>query len=146
MHDTGRIIAGLVVFLAIVTSPMWYRLVKGGKAGAPELRVVKDSTQCVADTSYMRVLHMDLLDNWRDEAVRDGDRLYVGLGGKKHDKSLSGTCMSCHSSRKEFCDRCHGYVGVKLYCWDCHLEPKVTPPQLSGTRIRGRLLSGNEPG
>jgi hypothetical protein len=136
MHDTGKVMAGLVVFLAIVTSPMWYRLVEGGEAGAPELRAVKDSTECVADTAYMRVLHMDLLDNWRDEAVRDGDRLYVGLGGTKHEKSLSGTCMNCHSNREEFCGRCHDYVGAEPYCWDCHLEPEVTAPQ----------LPGNEPG
>lgn len=147
MHDTGKVLAGLVVFLAIVTSPMWYRLVVGGEAGAPELEAVKDSTECVADTEYMRVSHMDLLDTWRDEAVRNGDRVYVGLGGKKHQKSFSGTCMGCHSSREEFCLRCHDYVGAAPYCWDCHLEPKVAASSSGpGREPGGRLSSGNEPG
>jgi hypothetical protein len=129
MYDTGKVIVGLVVFLAIVTSPMWYRLVEGGKTGAPKLEPVKGKTECVADTKYMRALHMDLLNSWRDQAVRDGDRTYVGLGGHKYVKSLTGTCMSCHTSREEFCQRCHQYVGAAPYCWDCHLEPKMAASQ-----------------
>jgi hypothetical protein len=146
MHDTGKVIAGLVIFLAIVTSPMWYRLVKGGKAGAPELQVVKNSKQCVAATSYMRVHHMNLLNEWRDEAVRDGNRTYVGLGGVKYTKSLRGTCMGCHTSRVEFCSRCHQYAGVKLQCWDCHVAPEVKISKLPVKQIQERLLFGNKPG
>jgi hypothetical protein len=72
----------------------------------------------------MRSLHMNLLDDWRNEAVRTSDRTYLGLGGAEYDKSLSGTCLtSCHSNKEEFCDRCHEHVGAKPYCWDCHAEP-----------------------
>jgi hypothetical protein len=68
---------------------------------------------------------MDLLNDWRDEAVRDGDRVYVGLGGVEYDKSIAGTCLdSCHSNRGEFCDRCHEYVGEEISCWECHSEQK----------------------
>ena len=35
-----------------------------------------------------------------------------------------GSCMSCHSNKDEFCDRCHDYLAVKPYCWECHVEPK----------------------
>jgi formate-dependent nitrite reductase cytochrome c552 subunit len=85
------------------------------------LNIVSDSKECVEPTPYMRSRHMNLLDDWRQEAVRDGDRIYVGLGGVKYEKNLSGTCiLSCHSNREVFCDRCHEYVGVRPYCWDCH--------------------------
>jgi len=89
--------------------------------GALELKIDGESPVCVAETSYMRTLHMDLLNDWRDEAVRDGDRVYVGLGGVEYDKSIAGTCLeSCHSNREEFCDRCHQYVGAEVSCWECH--------------------------
>ena len=122
MHDGGKITAGLVVFLALVTLPMWYQAARGAETKPPKLAIVADGEECVAPSQYMRVLHMDLLNVWRDEAVRDGDRIYVGLGGKEYEKSLAGTCMSCHSSKEEFCDRCHDYVGAEPYCWDCHGE------------------------
>jgi len=120
MHDGGKIAAGLVVFLALVTLPVWYQAARGAEGGPPELGVPTESRECVAPIEYMRSLHMDLLNVWRDEAVRDGDRAYVGLGGRVYEKSLSGTCMDCHSNRQEFCDRCHDYVGAEPYCWDCH--------------------------
>ena len=122
MHDGGKVTAGLAVFLALVTLPIWYQAARGAETKPPKLAIVADSEECVAPSQYMRVLHMDLLNVWRDEAVRDGDRIYVGLGGKEYEKSLAGTCMSCHSSKEEFCDRCHDYVGAEPYCWDCHGE------------------------
>jgi hypothetical protein len=126
MHDAGKVAAGLVLFLAVVTSPMWSHALKGAAVGGPELKIEGKSPVCVAETSYMRSLHMDLLNDWRDEAVRDGDRLYVGLGGVEYDKSIGGTCLeNCHSNREEFCDRCHQYVGAEVSCWDCHTEQKA---------------------
>ena len=122
MHDAGKITAGLVVFLALVTLPVWYQAARGAEPGAPELEMPTESEECVAPGRYMRALHMDLLNVWRDEAVRDGERSYVGLGGKVYEKSLSGTCLGCHSKKEAFCDRCHEYVGAEPYCWDCHAE------------------------
>jgi len=123
MHDAGKVIAGLVIFLALVTVPVWYQAARGAEPGAPELVAATGGSECVAPGEFMRALHMDLLNVWRDEAVRDGERIYVGLGGKEYEKSLTGTCMSCHSSKEEFCDRCHDYVGAEPYCWDCHGKP-----------------------
>ena len=126
MHDAGKIIAGLVVFLAIATSPMLYQWAKGAVPGAPELTITPENQNCVAPTQYMRSFHMDLLDDWRDEAVRDGDRSYVAFDGKVYEKSLATTCLSsCHSNKGEFCDRCHEYVGAEPYCWDCHAKAGV---------------------
>jgi hypothetical protein len=138
MHDAGKIIVGLVIFLAIVTSPIWYHSLTGADPGPPELRITSESPDCVAPTPYMRALHMDLLNQWRQDSVRTEDATYVGLGGKVYQKSLSGTCLSCHSNKGEFCDRCHEYVGVKPYCWDCHLEPPQAPARFSQTRIWGQ--------
>ncbi len=68
--------------------------------------------------------HMDLLNEWRDTVVRKGERRYVSASGRAFDMSLTRTCMSCHTSKKEFCDSCHNYLAVVPYCWDCHVEPK----------------------
>jgi hypothetical protein len=126
MHDAGKILSGLVIFLGIVASPMWYQALKGEPGGAPDLKIESESPVCVATTAYMRSLHMDLLNDWRDEAVRDGDRIYVGLEGVEYEKSIGGTCLgSCHTNQGEFCDRCHDYVGAEVYCWSCHAEQKT---------------------
>jgi len=73
----------------------------------------------------MRASHMDLLNQWRDDVVRVGNRDYKStLTGKTFDMSLSRTCMDCHSNKADFCDRCHDFLSVDPYCWDCHVEPK----------------------
>ena len=124
MHDAGKVLAGLVVFLAIATSPAWYNALTGGEAKPPELSISSTSRQCVAPTPYMLAFHMDLLNNWREEAVRTTQSMYVGLGGKSYDMSLARTCLGgCHPNKAEFCDRCHAYVGAEPYCWNCHNAP-----------------------
>jgi len=124
MRDTGRIYLGLVVFLALITFPVWYNMVSGGEAGAPELTLPAGETQCVADTAYMRTEHMQLLMNWRDEVVRDNDRIYTAPDGRVYYKSLTDTCLGCHEQKDQFCDKCHDYVSVAPYCWDCHVVPE----------------------
>ena len=114
MHDAGKVLAGLVVFLAIATSPAWYHALSGSAAAAPELSISSESEQCLADTPYMRAYHMDMLDDWRDEAVRTSDTTYVGLDGKTYEKRLPGPSLgNGHSNKDQFCDRCHEYVGAE---------------------------------
>jgi hypothetical protein len=120
MSDKGTIAAGLVVFVALVTSPIWYNMVSGAKAAPPDLRYPHEGGKCVEDTDYIRTSHMKLLNDWRDEAVRDGDRIHTAKDGRRHDKSLTGTCLSCHVENEKFCDRCHEYIGATIHCWDCH--------------------------
>jgi hypothetical protein len=124
MRDRGRIVLGLLVFLALATFPIWYNLGSGEPTLPIELDLPSGETQCVADTEYMRTEHMQLLMTWRDEVVRDNDRIFTAEGGRRYYKSLSDTCMSCHEDKPEFCDKCHDYVGVEPYCWDCHVAPK----------------------
>ncbi len=125
MTDKGRITAGLVVFLVVVTFPVWYAFGPTGDAAPPDLELPKDSTQCVEDTEYMTANHMDLLNRWRDAVVREGKREYTSNAfGTRHEMSLTRTCMNCHSNRETFCARCHDYVNVQPTCWECHIEPK----------------------
>jgi hypothetical protein len=124
MRDRGTILIGLIVFLALITFPVWYNLVAGEPSRPPELRLPPQGGECVADAAFMRTEHMQLLMDWRDEVVRTNDRIYSTSDGRRFYKSLSGTCMSCHADKQEFCDKCHDYVGVTPYCWDCHVEPQ----------------------
>ncbi|MGD0282432.1 MAG: sulfate reduction electron transfer complex DsrMKJOP subunit DsrJ [Dissulfurispiraceae bacterium] len=128
MYDSGKIIAGLLVFVAIIAFPFVYSM--GTDIVKPEPKidtpVIQQMAvkQCVEPKTFMRREHMQLLNQWRDEAVRDGNRVYVGFEGKKYNISLQNTCMHCHSNKKEFCDTCHNFMAVHPYCWNCHFVPK----------------------
>lgn len=123
MNDKGKIIAGLVIFIVIVTFPFWYNLGKAAPAPEPLLtETAKAAGECVLPKAEIKTEHMQLLDVWRDTVVRDGHRIYVNAKGKKFDMSLSNTCLDCHSNKKDFCDRCHTYASVDPYCWDCHID------------------------
>lgn len=132
MNDRGRIVLGLLAFLVLITFPVWYNLVSGQDSRPPEIELPADETRCVADREFMRTEHMQLLMDWRDEVVRDKQRIYTTEDGRRFPKSLAGTmhtedggsCMSCHANKDKFCDRCHDYLSVTPYCWDCHVEPK----------------------
>jgi hypothetical protein len=123
MNDRNKIIAGLIVFLALFTFPVWYNL--GKAAPAPELKLTdkaKEAKTCVMSTEYMRSHHMQVLDLWRHSVVRNAERTFVNAEGKEFNMSLSNTCLDCHSNKADFCDKCHNYASVTPYCWDCHID------------------------
>jgi hypothetical protein len=122
MYNAGKIIVGLAVFVVLMTFPFWYNA--GKAAPPPELQMPKDEKQCVESKAFMRAKHMELIDDWRLDVVRNGRRMYTGVGGKQYNMSLQNTCMSCHTSKEKFCDQCHSYVAVAPNCWSCHIEPK----------------------
>lgn len=126
MYHGSKIIVGLIVFLGLVTFPLWSNL--GKKTfEQPKLQLPPKSvaTQCVEDTEWMRENHMQLLNHWRDWAIRDGKRVYVSqTNHKEYVISLQKTCMKCHVSKEQFCDKCHNAASVSPYCWDCHIAPK----------------------
>jgi len=124
MYDAGKILPGLALFLVLATAPIWYNVASGHEAIAPEIEKPKDATQCVEDTDFMRREHMQLLSEWRDDVVRRGDRVHVTPDGRRYEKSLTHTCLGCHQSKANSCDRCHDYLDVKPYCWECHVDPK----------------------
>ncbi|MFH1076175.1 MAG: sulfate reduction electron transfer complex DsrMKJOP subunit DsrJ [Pseudomonadota bacterium] len=128
MYDKKVIIPGLVIFVWLMTLPVWYNLGKANPQPDPKIdtpvinqMVVK---KCIESKQYMKESHMQVLNEWRDEVVRNKKRVYIASNGEKHDISLQNECMRCHSNKKDFCDSCHNYVAVKPFCWDCHLEPK----------------------
>ena len=121
MYDSGKIIAGLVIFVLFVTIPVWYN--RGSAGAVPKLELPKDAKTCVLPAAQIRAEHMKLLNTWRDEVLRDGKRETLTIEGKQYPKSLMLNCIKCHTSKKQFCDKCHTYTSVVPYCWDCHLAP-----------------------
>jgi hypothetical protein len=124
MFDKAKILAGLLLFLAILASPVLYNLARGS-AAPPELKTGTEEKKCLEPTEYMRAGHMTLLNSWRDSVIRNEDRVYTASDGRQWDMSLTQTCLvRCHSRKTEFCDKCHNYAAVTPYCWDCHLAPE----------------------
>ena len=109
MYDAGKILAGLAVFGALVTGPIWYGIGKG-TGGLPELQKPAGEKQCIEPTAFMRARHMELLDQWRLAVVRVADRVYVASDGKRHDMSLTRTCLRCHAD-----ERVKGHDGKSLF-------------------------------
>ena len=124
MYDKEKIIPGIIIFLCLITFPVWYNVASGKAAYSPDPKILPGTESCVESAEYMRKFHMNLLNHWRDEVVRNENRVYVSQDGKEYDISLSNTCMNCHSNKSEFCDRCHNYMEVDPYCWSCHIEPR----------------------
>ena len=128
IYNGGKILLGLIIFVALFVSPFYLNMGKATaklelKIDTPEIQKLADK-KCVEPKEFMRAEHMQILNNWRDAVVRDGDRNQIIISGQKYDKSLQNGCMKCHSNKKDFCDKCHNYVAVKPYCWDCHIAPK----------------------
>lgn len=119
-----RIYLGIFIFIILLTSPFFANIGKGTASPAPSLDtpVIKAMAvkQCIEPTLFMKTYHMQILNQWRDDAVRQGKTIYVNSRGQKYPISLENTCLKCHSNEEQFCQTCHTYAGVKLYCWDCH--------------------------
>lgn len=130
MYNAGKILVGLIIFVAFATFPFYNNFGVANvkpepKIDTPEIQKLPEAERkCVEPKAFMRAEHMQVLNNWRDAVVRDGNRVYMGSGGKDYIMSLQNTCMKCHSNKKKFCDECHNYMDVKPYCWDCHIAPK----------------------
>ena len=125
MYDGGKIIVGLIIGIGLLLFPVFYNAGKAAKIPEPELTPrAKEAKACVEPKLFMKTSHMKLVEAWRNEVVREANRVYKSSSGKIYDKSLQNTCMDCHSNKSKFCDQCHDYMGVDPFCWDCHIEPK----------------------
>ena len=134
MYDKGKIIAGLVIFFGLLSFPFWYTVATGNAGYDPGPEIVEEleklreergaTLNCMLPADEMRTNHMDLLNEWRDLAVREGVREYKTEDGASYPMSLTNNCLDCHKSKKNFCDKCHDYMGVTPYCWDCHVIPE----------------------
>ncbi len=124
MHNAKYIIPGLVVFLALITFPLWYNVLSGKSYEPPQLALPADQEECIIDVNEMRAEHMTLLNDWRDKYVRDGEMTFEAANGKLYEMSLMNTCMDCHTNKEQFCDACHVKNSVHPYCWECHIAPR----------------------
>ena len=155
LYDAWKILVGVIIGLLFFVSPFIYDAGKEYKRPEPQLtEKAKKIGECVASRIFMREWHMQLLDEWRNEVVRDGNRYYrprdlarkmtldkrlldqwrhfISDGARRYlpekdkvyYKSLQNTCLDCHSNKTEFCDECHVYLGVRPNCWDCHISPE----------------------
>ncbi len=128
IYNADKVIPGILIAVVLLTFPLWY---SHGKAGAtpdikldtPAIQKLADK-QCVYPKEIMRTEHMQVLNDWRDAAVRDGKRVFTAYNGKTYDINFQKSCTECHSNKEQFCDQCHTYLAVNPYCWNCHIEPK----------------------
>ena len=127
MSDKAKILAGMVLFFGVLAFPLWYNAATGKAAYRPNV-VIKSPGKCILPIAEMRATHMQLLNQWRDAVVRNDDRTFTSPDGRQFQRSLTGTCLNCHSNKTEFCDRCHAYSAVTPDCWDCHVTPQQEAP------------------
>ncbi len=137
------LLAGLAV-LAVTWILLW-----AGQA-APELpdtAAAAETGSCVLPGPEMRVRHMDVLFEVRDEVVRDGRR--------NAEWALHG-CIECHAvadaagvpvghdDPRHFCRSCHDQTAVAADCFSCH---RATPETADGHTVAhhpaGRAHSGD---
>jgi len=129
MYKGHRIIIFLVVFASLVLIPVTLNVGNASEAPVPAIDSALAGTECVEPVDFMRAEHMQQLNAWRIQNVRNGGVEYTNFAGRVFEASLENTCLSCHSNRVEFCDTCHTYVAVEPECWDCHIgaESQVGP-------------------
>lgn len=144
MQDAGKIFIGIVIFLALVSIPIWVTQARGEADTVPDPQVNMDvvaefmaenypdidyDNECIESTDYMRLNHMKLLMGWRQWSVRDdthGDphvSYYTAEDGQEWFMSFTETCLGCHNDRAAFCTQCHEYTATQTGCWECHFEP-----------------------
>lgn len=126
MSDKIKVLAGFIIFVGIISIPFWMNTGKAKDAPTPILsEKAKKAGVCVEEN--MAANHMQILDQWRDTVVRNGERVYVNSKGQEFKMSLStgpDSCLGCHESKTDFCDKCHEYASVDPFCWECHIDPK----------------------
>ena len=94
--------------------------------------------ECVRDTNFMRLNHMDFLYEKRDLVV---------LKGIRSKPESFNMCLTCHGVKaengsyisyeepKHFCRTCHDFAAVKIDCFECHSSVPDQP-----------ILTGNKNG
>ncbi len=130
MYDTGKVIIGIIIFVLLFTSPLLLNLSSGEGTYRPDPKLPASGT-CVESKSYMKDYHMEMLNTWRNMVVRQNyrylktsDGKYFEINGHRAEMSLTKTCLNCHH-KAEFCDKCHNYLDVQPYCWNCHIDPSL---------------------
>jgi len=124
MYDTAKILSGLLLFVLVLSFPLWWNLATVSAVSAPNIELPAGEDSCVLPRGEMRASHMEVLNQWRDLVVRNQERVMTVPDGRRYVRSLTRGCLGCHTDKSTFCDRCHQYAAVTPYCWDCHVVPE----------------------
>ncbi len=144
LYHGQYILPGFALFLVVATLPIW--LGAGGHRSDFHSPPNRGGERCIEPKDFMRVEHMRILVRWRDDVVREGNRVYVATDGRHWEKGLN-TCVACHghadargksTTAAAACSECHGYVDAELDCWNCHHEAAAG----AAARARPRVWSG----
>jgi hypothetical protein len=121
-----RAAAWLVLACTAWTGAALAQATASGRVPRPAIEKARGES-CVADPTFMRLNHMDLLKHQRNETVHRGVRDL---------RSSLKDCIECHASRAtgsvaaaptDFCASCHAYAAVKVDCFECHAsKPAAT--------------------
>ncbi len=98
MYDSGKVISGLIIFVLIITFPIWYN--HGVAADVPKAEMPKDKKKCVLPLKEMRPNHMQMLNQWRDDVLRNGDRAFFRWKEKCIRRACRTPACSVTSARK----------------------------------------------
>jgi hypothetical protein len=143
-YDSRYILPALGAFLVLVTFPVW----RSAAARGPGFQSPPNpqGERCIEPKTFMRAQHMRLLVRWRDEVVRENNRVYTGSDGRTWEKGLK-TCIACHgytdaqgksTTAAAACSDCHNYVNVKPDCWNCHHDSATADFKLAAGNPRPR--------
>ncbi|MDU9050075.1 MAG: cytochrome C [Candidatus Electrothrix sp. Rat3] len=130
MYDKGKIITGLVIFVLLITFPIWYNHGDSGAVPTRDPNLPKDRAQAQEMVKYV-TLPNDLKHPPAEEMRANHMMLFKSihanadakLAEQKGKKMPTMTCFGCHSKKQQFCDSCHAYAAVKTPdCWSCHQQ------------------------
>jgi len=133
-HSKTKAIA-VTILIFVILVPVGYSLVtyvfaRSSPKGVPFIEMpASQYEKCVRETEYMRYHHWELLQQIRDEVVRDGIRGDIKLS----------SCRECHPNREQFCNQCHNAVNLQPDCFGCHYYP-------ASTQATSGEMHGNEAG
>jgi hypothetical protein len=123
MTNKATVMLGLLLFLIVATFPLWYDWFVGNPRYRPEPELPVNKKKCIEDKQMISIWHSDILVQWRNATVRDAKQMYLSnTYGNRIYMNLTESCMTCHSNKTRFCDRCHAYVATTPNCWDCHVD------------------------
>jgi hypothetical protein len=118
-----------VILAVVVLLPIGYYAMRNAFSAGQDPFLEKPDPkyrECVKDTYYMRLHHMDLLKELREQVVREGKKSEIRFAD----------CRRCHTNRDRFCNQCHYAVNLYLDCFGCHNYPD-SPPAAAGEQASG---------
>jgi len=104
--NTRRQVIAVIILLMIILFPFGYSVYcHAFSKTSPQIpkRPDKKYDQCVKDTVYMRYHHMDLLNDLRDQAVREGKYADIGIRTCKKRDEAEGCKEMGRKSPFRFC-------------------------------------------